>query len=647
MRREITGLGGALTIDISVNFRFKTGSNTFATPTPTFQQLFDTGIACTINGWGPRVVYNSIGPTYGHQKFYIFNAVDDGFGTTDTWSRYNGYKAADGVITTPLAYDTWYTLTISYTLSADGSRTINALVTNAALTEFCRATATISASVSIGDYVGISCKVYAIDLWNDGGGPYTIAPNIVFVDNYTLTTNLVAQSSTTFSGVNTLYIAYHSNNTATWSYDLDSWDNNPVTEGTFTSPLTDSEVSYGFARGQGFICVRTGGATKIYELSITGGTTLVFTDRTTTIAATLPFGFTANDILGVVGSYNYLILYTASTIFWSSTTTPTDFEISLVSGAGNEIPGNLKGDITFCREHLAGFFIYTTKNVVFAVYTGNSKYPWKFREIAGSSGFTYSTQVAGSTNASSQYGLTNSKYIQELIPDQAALIAKEVSDFISTQSKWDIYDTNTNTFSISSSGTILDSTQPRIWYFLDRYVIVPYGFVSGKYTYALLFDTLLKRYGKIKATFNAIATDDVDMYTVDYTTGAISKIYFDIYDQVITGGGQYKHSGVLLLGKFQLVRNNLLQLEEIEIESTQSTTVLAAPTDQQFQVITLPSLNGKTFSTPITPYKDTASSGPWIHYLVPQSVAVNHSILVKDAFDINTLQLIFTVHGQE
>jgi hypothetical protein len=281
------------------------------------------------------------------------------------------------------------------------------------------------------------------------------------------------------------------------------------------------------------------------------------------------------------------------------------------------------------------------------VYTGNSKYPWKFREIAGSSGFTYSTQVAGSTNQSSQYGLTNSKFIQELIPDQAALIAKEVTDFISTQSKWDIYDTTTNTFSVSSSGTILDLTQPRLWYFLDRYVILPYGFVSGKYTYAILFDTLLKRYGKIKATFNAIATDDVDMYTVDYATGAISKIYFDIYDQVITGGGQYKHSGVLLLGKFQLVRNNLLQLEEIEIESTQSTTVLPAPADQQFQVITLPSLNGKTFGTPITPYKDTASSGPWIHYLIPQSVAVNHSILIKDAFDINTLQLTFTVHGQE
>jgi hypothetical protein len=61
---------------------------------------------------------------------------------------------------------------------------------------------------------------------------------------------------------------------------------------------------------------------------------------------------------------------------------------------------------------------------------------------------------------------------------------------------------------------------------------------------------LLRRYGKLKATFNAIATDDSNFYAVDYALGTVYKIYFDIYDQVISGGGQYKHEGVLLLGKF-------------------------------------------------------------------------------------------------
>jgi hypothetical protein len=615
------------TITFVADIYFVSGTSTGSAP---FNRYIDFGIGVDTQGQGPRIVYSDLG-NGGSSQFYLGAAIDDQSSDLDNWgTTQNLVRLNDGVVTTPLAYTT---------------RSITATIKNAALTVFATLTGIVTSSlITRGDFIGFNGQTKIIGPWMTSGD--TVAPDKIYIDNIRIDQDIVVSSNTIFSGVRTLYIAYHSDNTATWSYDLDSWDNNPVTEGTFTSPLTDSEVSFGLARGQGFICVRTGGNTKIYELSITGGTTLVFTDRTAAIVATLS-GFVANDILGITSSYNYLILYTASTILWSSTTTPTDFAVSLVSGAGSEVPGNLKGDITFCREHLAGFFIYTTKNAIFAVYTGNSRYPWKFREVGGSSGYTYSTQIAGSTNAESQYGLTNSKYIQELVPASAGLIAPEVTDFLSTQTHWDIFDSATNTFSVSSTGTLLDSTQPRIWFVLDRYVIVPYGFVSGKYTYALIYDVLLRRYGKLKATFNAIATDDVDFYTVDYATGAINKVYFDIYDQVITGGGQYKHSGVLLLGKFQFVRSRLLQLDEIEIESTQSTTVLPAPTDQQFSVFILPSLNGKNFSTPVIPYTDLNSSGPWNHYLAPSIVGINHSIGLKGAFDVNTIQLAFTLHGQE
>ena len=240
---------------------------------------------------------------------------------------------------------------------------------------------------------------------------------------------------------------------------------------------------------------------------------------------------------------------------------------------------------------------------------------------------------------------SDTKYIQEIQPGGAGLISKEVTDFISTQTHWDNWDSATNLFSVSSSGTVLDSTQPRILFVLDRYIIVPYGFVSSKYTYALVFDILNKRYGKFKATFTTIVSDDRDFYFVDYLLGTVSRAYFDIYDQVISGGGQYKHNGVLILGKFQYVRAKLIQLEEIEIESPQSTTVLPAPTDQQFTIAVLPSLNGKIFSTPVVPTKDTNSTQTWLHYYCPQIVGVNHSIALKGAFDVNTLLMDFTVHG--
>jgi hypothetical protein len=399
-------LSSATTITAECDIRFVTGTSTSGTP-PAFIKLVDLAIGVDSTGKGIRVVYESLTDTFTIR-------TSPGYLNSDSQ-----VIQATGTVTTPLAYATWYTVQISVTVNADFTISVVATIKDTTLvTTFASVSGVIPATTVIGDWVGINHSIAEDPLWSSVDSA-TMSPNRLFVDNLSINGTVPDISTDVYSGVRTLYIAHHSNNTCTWSYDLITWDNNPVTEGTFTSPLTDSEVSHGFARGRGFICVRTGGVTKIYELSISGGTTLVFTDQTTVIAGTLPLGFAANDILGIVSSYNYLILYTATTVLWSSTTTPTDFSESLVSGAGNEIPGNLKGDITFCKEHLAGFFIYTAKNVVFAVYTGNSRYPWKFREVGGSSGYDFSTQIAGSTNAGAQYGLANTKYLQEMVPDGA------------------------------------------------------------------------------------------------------------------------------------------------------------------------------------------------------------------------------------
>jgi hypothetical protein len=621
-------------VDGTLDIYLTTGASDYA-PTPFFQRIFDVGLCVTETLTGAHVIYDSYTGTF--RVYQYTNGLEPGFAVL----------VATGTITTPLAYATWYTMTFSVTSNDDGTRTVYAIVKNGGGTEFCSVTGIIPAGNAFGGGISFRHPQYQLAVWKTDGGTNTVSPNRVFFDNLDVTADTQIETNTKFSGVQTLYIAYHSDNTATWSYSLDTWANSPVTENGFTSPLTDSEVSYAFARGTGYVCIRTGGVAKIYALSITGGTTLVFTEVTSTINAGLPIGVTVGaDVISIAGSYNYLLLFTASTQYWSSTTTPTDFEASLVSGAGSDIPANLKGDITFVKEHLAGFFIYTAKNVVFCSYTGNSKYPWKWREVGGSSGFTYPTQVAGSTNAAAQYGLSNSKYIQQIAADGAELIAPEVTNFISTQNKWDIFNFSTNLFSISSSGTILETAQPRLWFVMDRYVIVPYGFVGGVYTYAIVFDLLLRRYGKIKASFNVAISDDTDCYLVRYSTGAILKIYFDIYDQDVDGvGTQYEHEGVLILGKFQLVRARLLQMEEVEVESAQDVSVIASA-DQQFSVVLFPSLDGKTFDTPVSLYKfPTTSIGPLVKYLAPQVVGTNVSVAVKGAFDINTLQLVFTNHG--
>ena len=631
------GLEFSVTVTGSLEFMFKTGSSTYV-PTPFYQRKFDIGVCNTPILTGPHIAYD----TDTGNQFDIYQYLSGLTGDI--------VKVGTGTVFIALAYDVKYTLDFSCVSNDDGTRTVTGVVIDSAtgLVTYCSCTAIIPVGNTFGGYMCARMPLEKLANWKDDGPTNeTVSPSKFFWGNLDITADTQIETNTKFSGVQTLYIAYHSNNTATWSYSLDTWANNPVTENGFTSPLTDSEVSYAFARGTGYVCIRTGGVAKIYSLSITGGTTLVFTEVTSTINAGLPLGVTVGaDVLTIAGSYNYLLLFTASTQYWSSTTTPTDFEASLVSGAGSDIPANLKGDITFVKEHLAGFFIYTAKNVVFCSYTGNSKYPWKWREVGGSSGFTYATQVAGSTNAAAQYGLSNSKYIQQIAPDGADLIAPETTNFISTQSKWDIFNSSTNVFSISSSGTLLETSQPRIWFVQDRYVIVPYGFVSGAYTYAIVFDLLLRRYGKIKGSFNVMMSDDTDFYLIHYTTGAISKVYFDIYDQDVDGvGTQYEHEGVLILGKFQLVRARLLQMEEVEVESAQDVSVIASA-DQQFSVVLLPSLDGKTFNTPVALYKSPSPSvGPLVRYLAPQTVGTNVSVAVKGAFDINTLELVFTTHG--
>ena len=132
----------------------------------------------------------------------------------------------------------------------------------------------------------------------------------------------------------------------------------------------------------------------------------------------------------IVGSFNYMICVSKAAVFWSSTTVPTDFAPSLVSGAGFEFPSNYKGNAKYAKEHSAGFFIYTEGNVIFASYTGNARYPWKFREVPDSGGYTLSTQASGDTNTSVQVGITNTGQLQGLTPEKIDNIAPEISDFL-------------------------------------------------------------------------------------------------------------------------------------------------------------------------------------------------------------------------
>jgi hypothetical protein len=474
------------------------------------------------------------------------------------------------------------------------------------------------------------------------------------IDNIDVTGDGVATTTTytEYTGLASAYIAFRANNTAVWSYDLDTWDNYVVNVPVgFESPASPNKVSVANVRGVTYICVRRAATTKIYTAAVdTGANEIDITDITTTVDGTLPDGYSIDSILSIASSYNYLILCTGGTILWSSTTTPTDFAPSLVSGAGNEVPGNLKGDIAFLREHVSGFFIYSTKNVVFAQYTGNARYPWKFREVGGSGGFNLSTQISGDTNSAVQYGVNNTKFIQILSPDSAEIVAPEVTDFIERNTRWDLFNSATYAFSLSDATfSILPASKASTWFVLDRYLLLPYGMSDAatnlQWTFVLVYDSVLKRYGKLKFTFDFCLSDEENMFFIDRLTGAISRLYFDIHDQSLTGT-TYQHNGIVVLGKFQYARSRWLSIERVDVETVQDRDVVAIA-DRQFACRILGTLDGKTFESAVTPYNNTpATSKKTVQFLAHKSCQ-NFALAFKGAFDMNSLQVQFHAEGDE
>lgn len=621
-----------MTLEADITFEESALAISSGLPDATPEQTFMIGLGVDSAANGIKIYYSS---TSNALKLCNYS----GTGFTGRVAQFTGTTIA------ALTNGTVYTLEMTVSQSG-ANRTVTAELFDG-VTSLGTVTGVYVTGYVTGGYVLLSAQR---DRDSGGTDPATdgitetYAPQRTWIDNIHVTGDVADSTITVVSGVANIDIAFKAGATydTTWSHSsAEDWEANPVSSADDLILASTTEFSTATVRGIAYVCLRAAGTTKIFELSFLPSPdedTLVFTDITTIIGATFSTSFTTDDILGISGSFNYLLLHTATVVFWSSTTTPTDFAASLVSGAGSETPGNLKGDIAFLKEHVAGFYIYTTNNVVFAAYTGNRAYPWKFREIAGSGGFSFNSQVSGDTNSSVHYGLNNARFIQVLAPNEANVQSPEVTDFLERVKRWDIFNYSTNTFSTFSDTpgnptSLINLAEPRVWFVLDRYILLPYGVVSDQYTYCLVFDSLLNRYGKLKITFNSITTDETNIYFLDYETRARKKLYFDMQYSGTAQEEAFQHQGVLVLGKFQLTRGDFIQLEEVEIESA----VTDSPGD--FTVHLLPTLDGKTFTAAVELTK-RANSNPDIAFYPAHTVGQNVSILCKGAFDLNTVQLV-------
>ena len=354
-----------------------------------------------------------------------------------------------------------------------------------------------------------------------------------------------------------------------------------------------------------------------------------------------PTGIPLALIKGVVAAFGYLIVYNADSVAWSSTTNPFDFTPSLTTGAGSLAIQAIKGSINFCVPHQQGFLIYCSNNVVAALYTGNARSPFAFKEVVGSNGADLSNLVAYDANTIDQYAYTDAG-IQKISSALSQTVFPDATDFIAGN-VFEDYDESTGILSDTflAVGTFLDK---KVVMIANRYLIFSYGVTAGTYTHALVYDLINKRWGKFKIThvdcFEFHAPDPIaSTYQASprtsiafvTNTGVVSLVDFTVYG---TNGG-----GVMILGKYQWVRQRMICLEEVAIENVKNSSTFALYASSPTSVT-----SGKVFSprqyTATQKVTDNRSRTYNLH-----KTAMNWILTLEGTFYLSSVIMKFSLSG--
>lgn len=379
----------------------------------------------------------------------------------------------------------------------------------------------------------------------------------------------------------------------------------PFMAGTFTKRPT---VSTAYIRGNQYIFFEKIGCFQ-YQ-NIAGVQSLV---------PVVLAGLVATNIIGITQSNGYMIAYDGRTIYWSNATLETDFVPSLSTGAGSGAVTDAKGRIIGCLPLINGFVIYTVKNAIGASYSGNIRFPFTLKEIAGSNGITDIEQVTFEANSAFHYALTSAG-VQKVNKIEATELFPELSDFLAGEIFED-FDEILIQFSLSY---LTKQVRTKIAFVGSRYLVISYGISSGSFTHALAYDFALKRWGKFKImhvdcfefvvpnfygtrtyaqllgnTYIALTGTSYSQLSTQQSTTQLPKknIGFLLNDGTVKivnfDFGSATHDGVLALGKFQHERTRRIVHQTSEWENR----VQGA----NFNYYILPTDDGKNFLPAISP----------------------------------------------
>lgn len=343
-------------------------------------------------------------------------------------------------------------------------------------------------------------------------------------------------------------------------------------------------------------------------------------------------GLSLPDVIGIVASSGYLIAYTIDALAWSSTIVPTEFTPSQVTGAGGGRVAGTDGNILFVTANSLGVLVYTFNNIVAGTYTGNSRYPFKFREVPASKGGVDLDTIAYEANSKQQFVYSKAG-LQAISNNSAEQLLSEVTDFLSGK-KFEDFDSDTNSL-VTTNLTSSQQMKKKLKYIASRYLIISYGLPTGDFTHALVVDTSLNKVGKLK-----IEHTDVFEYVgtqVEVARESIAFIASNGVTKYVNFTAANLASGVLIMGKIQASLTRFLGLMEVVLEN--------APTaiTTEVEVLTQASLDGKNFSN-VSGYLELADTN--IRKFLFRSSAKSHTIMLLGNFNLVTLEIAYIIEGR-
>lgn len=204
-------------------------------------------------------------------------------------------------------------------------------------------------------------------------------------------------------------------------------------------------------------------------------------------------GINTQAVRGVSAANQYLLLWDANTVYWSSATEPRDFVPDLGTGAGSSGVLAVRSPITCLLPIADGFVCYTSTNAIGTAFSGDARNPWIFREIPGSAGVAIPEHVTYDANLEAHFAWTTSG-MQQVSLRRAEPIWPELTDSIARG----LYS------KIPALATIpvvrkFASLTVRLSSIGSRYVAISLrnSESTGPFEFAYVYDLSMERWGRI------------------------------------------------------------------------------------------------------------------------------------------------------